>query len=80
MGTTRYQQEYVRSRLNLINCDVLRNALFRFTENQTKIRNNALYYATKILFSCLTEKQKAGSKRRLIRGLLMKFPPEAFTV
>jgi len=70
MGTTRYPQAYVRSRLSQMHYEVLRSALFRFTENRTRIRGNALCYAAKILFSCLTESRaKAVLSRRISPGI-----------
>jgi len=55
IGVSCYPQESVRSRLYLIDYDVLCRALFKVYENETRIHKNALVYTAKILFSCLTE-------------------------
>ncbi len=56
MGLACYLQEYVRSRLKLLDYDVLSDALSKFYGNHTRIRGNALCYAAKVLFSCLSER------------------------
>ncbi len=66
MGLACYPQEYVRSRLNLLDYDVLSDALYKFYKNQIRIHGNALCYAAKVLFSCLTER---NAKRTLNLGV-----------
>ncbi len=67
MGLACYPQEYVRSRLNLLDYDVLSDALYKFYKNQTRIHGNALCYAAKVLFSCLTER---NARRTLNLGAI----------
>jgi len=67
MGLACYPQEYVRSRLNLLDYEVLSEALSKFYDNQTRIRGNALCYAAKVLFSCLTE---SNARRTLNLGAI----------
>lgn len=55
MGPCCYPQGYVRSRLLLLDYETLCEAAQRLAENRTRIRGNALSYAAKVLFSCLTE-------------------------
>ena len=55
MGPCCYPQCYVRSRLHLLDYETLCDAAQKLAENRTRIRGNALSYAAKVLFSCLTE-------------------------
>lgn len=57
MGTCCYPQRYVRSRLQLLDYETVCDAAQKLRENRTRIRGNALSYAAKVLFSCLTERE-----------------------
>lgn len=57
MGMCCYPQHYVRSRLQLLDYETICDAAQKLRENRTRIRGNALSYAAKVLFSCLTERE-----------------------
>lgn len=57
IGPCCYPQAYVRSRLAALDFDVLSLTVQRLRQNQKPIRGNALSYAAKVLFSCLTERE-----------------------
>ena len=55
IGKCCYPQEYVRSRLHLLNSEILYDTAQTLYANRTRIHGNALCYAAKVLFSHLTE-------------------------
>ena len=55
IGKCCYPQEYVRSRLHLLNSEILYDTAQTLYANCTRIHGNALCYAAKVLFSHLTE-------------------------
>ncbi len=55
IGKCCYPQEYVRSRLHLLNSEILYDTAQTLYANRTQIHGNALCYAAKVLFSHLTE-------------------------
>ena len=57
MGMCCYPQHYVRSRLQQLDYETICDAAQKLRENRTRIRGNALSYAAKVLFSCLTERE-----------------------
>lgn len=57
MGPCCYPQGYVWSRLLLLDYETICDAAQKLQENRTRIRGNALSYAAKVLFSCLTERE-----------------------
>ncbi len=55
IGKCCYPQEYVRSRLHMLNSEILYDTAQTLYANRTRIHGNALCYAAKVLFSHLTE-------------------------
>ncbi len=55
IGKCCYPQEYIRSRLHLLNSKILYDTAQTLYANRTRIHGNALCYAAKVLFSHLTE-------------------------